>query len=359
MSQQPVSNIVELARMRRQAQKNAQAEPRAKILFVDDEERILNNMRALFRMHYEVMIATDGYHALELLRREQFHLIVSDQRMPNMQGVELLRQAKEISPHTVRILLTGFADLAAIVGSVNEGEVYRYINKPWDNDELQEVISGAVRVGLDLARLPPPNSVALNPVPASSLAEESKPRDTLRLPTPAAAVSSAAEGMKVLFVDHDAQLLGTFEQCPQIGCRPLNARTPAEALELMQQHEVAVIVASIDGQDRDNIEFLQLLKKEHPHVVSLAVASTGDGDTIIGLLNSARVYRVIFRPIRLSVLRHYLESALKQAERFRNQPELLKVQQPKAPPPNAAPSGLGAMLSAKLNSIRSFFTRRS
>lgn len=355
MSQQPVSNIVELARLRRQAQKNTQAEPRAKVLFVDDEERILNNMRALFRMYYDVTIATDGYHALELLRREHFHLVVSDQRMPNMQGVELLRQAKDIAPHTVRILLTGFADLAAIVGSVNEGEVYRYINKPWDNDELQEIIGGAVAVGLDLARLPPPVSLPLNAAPA---AETPKATVAAFPPAPALAVSNATEGMKVLFVDHDAQLVGTLEQCPKIGCQPLSARTPAEALDLMQQHEVAVIVASIDGYDRDNIEFLQLLKKEHPHVISLAVASTGDGDTIIGLLNSARVYRVIFRPIRLSVLRHYLESALKQAERFHNQPELLKVQQPKAPAPSAIPSGLGAMLSVKLNSIRSFFTRR-
>ncbi len=348
---QPVSNIVELARLRRLAQKNAQIEPRAKILFVDDEERILNNMRALFRMQYDVTITTDGYHALELLRRDHFHLVVSDQRMPNMQGVELLRQANELAPHTVRILLTGFADLAAIVGSVNEGEVYRYINKPWDNDELQEIIGSAVKVGLDLARLPPP--VAPAPPAAAQVAKAAAP-----LATPAAAVASVAEGLYVLFVDHDAQLVTTFRQCPQIGCHPLTAHTPAEALDLMQQHEISVIVASIDGQDRDNIEFLQLLKKEHPHVVSLAVASTGDGDTIIGLLNSARVYRVIFRPIRLSVLRHYLESAFKQAERFRSQPALLQVQQPKALPPSATPSGLSAILGARLRSIRSFFARR-
>ncbi|MEZ5477768.1 MAG: response regulator [Thiolinea sp.] len=97
-----------MARLRRLAKENSQQQSKPKILFVDDEERILNSLRALFRLNYDVTVTTDGYHALELLQREHFHLLVSDQRMPVMQGVELLRRARNVSPNTVRILLTGF-----------------------------------------------------------------------------------------------------------------------------------------------------------------------------------------------------------------------------------------------------------
>ncbi|HEX6828487.1 MAG TPA: protein kinase, partial [Burkholderiales bacterium] len=99
----------------------AAAKPR--ILFVDDEERILTALNSLFRSGYHVFTATSGGQALEFVRRFPMHVVVSDQRMPGMTGVELLQQVKVLSPGTVRMLLTGYSDLAAIVGSINEGEV--------------------------------------------------------------------------------------------------------------------------------------------------------------------------------------------------------------------------------------------
>ncbi len=103
---------------------------KGRILFIDDEERILSALKSQFRERYHVFTTTDGNKALEFLRKYQMHGIVSDQRMPTMVGVELLRQAKEMQPNSVRILLTGYSDLAAIVGSINDGEVYRFISKP-------------------------------------------------------------------------------------------------------------------------------------------------------------------------------------------------------------------------------------
>jgi serine/threonine-protein kinase len=79
------------------------------------------------------------------------HVIVSDQRMPGMTGVELLRQSRDISPRSVRILLTGYSDLASIVGSINDGEIYRFISKPWDNQELATTIGEAATIALELA----------------------------------------------------------------------------------------------------------------------------------------------------------------------------------------------------------------
>src|SRR5574337_1225827 len=148
-----VTPISPMARARMAALAGAMrdAKPKPAILLLDDEERILNALKAIFRFNYQVYTATNGAQALDLLRRHRIHVVVSDQRMPTMTGVEFLRQAREIAPSTVRILLTGFSDLSAIIGSVNDGEVYRFINKPWGNKEIEAIVADAVRVAGDLA----------------------------------------------------------------------------------------------------------------------------------------------------------------------------------------------------------------
>ena len=108
----------------------ANSTTRATVLFVDDEERVVNLLRMIFRTQYDVLVATSGAQALQIIKERRVDVLVTDQRMPGMTGIELLTQARECSPHTIRLLLTGYTDLAAIVGSVNEGEVFRFLNKP-------------------------------------------------------------------------------------------------------------------------------------------------------------------------------------------------------------------------------------
>ena len=143
------------------------------MLFVDDEERILNALRTLFRGQYHVFTAENGALALEFVKRFGIHVVVSDQRMPGMTGVELLRQVKELSPNSVRMLLTGYSDLAAIVGSINEGEVFRFVKKPWDNDEMQKTIADAVAIALELAVAPPAPAAPPEKLEASILVIDS------------------------------------------------------------------------------------------------------------------------------------------------------------------------------------------
>lgn len=121
-----------------------------KILFVDDEENILTALKRLFMDEgYEIFTAQGGLQALELLENESMDLIVSDQRMPVMTGVEFLKQSKMLARDSIRIVLTGYADTNAAIDSINKGEVYRYITKPWNDDEIKAII----RDGLELKRL--------------------------------------------------------------------------------------------------------------------------------------------------------------------------------------------------------------
>jgi response regulator RpfG family c-di-GMP phosphodiesterase len=119
------------------------------LLFVDDEERILRSLRMLFAANYRVLVTTSGHEALEILRREKVHALISDQRMPVMAGVDLLRQAREIAPNTMRLLLTGYSDIEAIIGSINDGEVFRYISKP-ERGRHPRIVGEAAGIAMSL-----------------------------------------------------------------------------------------------------------------------------------------------------------------------------------------------------------------
>ncbi len=117
------------------------------ILFVDDEQRVLNSMRALFRRDYNLFLTTRGDEALKIIDQNDIDVVVADQRMPIMTGVEILSRVKVSSPNTIRILLTGYANATAIEAAINSGEVYKFLNKPCPVEELR----GTIRQAADIA----------------------------------------------------------------------------------------------------------------------------------------------------------------------------------------------------------------
>ena len=116
-----------------------------KILFVDDEKNVLKSMVRIFRMEkYAISTASSGIEALALLEKEPVHIIISDHRMPGMTGAELLQKVRGLYPKTIRIMLTGHADVGAIMGAVNDGAVYKFITKPWNDEDLRLTVSLAL-----------------------------------------------------------------------------------------------------------------------------------------------------------------------------------------------------------------------
>lgn len=117
-----------------------------RLLFVDDEENILKALRRLFRgAEYKTYFANSGMEGIEILEQEQIDLIVSDMRMPQMDGAEFLSIAAERWPDVVRILLTGFSDLESTITAVNKGKIYSYCHKPWDDHDLKSLIDKATQ----------------------------------------------------------------------------------------------------------------------------------------------------------------------------------------------------------------------
>ncbi|HET6976362.1 MAG TPA: HD domain-containing phosphohydrolase [Pyrinomonadaceae bacterium] len=115
-----------------------------KLLIVDDEMPNIRLLERLFQHDYQCLTASSGEEAISLLDQHEVAVIISDQRMPQMTGIELLKQSADRRPHMVRILLTGYTDYEALVEAVNCGLVYMYVSKPWNNDDLKLRVSRAV-----------------------------------------------------------------------------------------------------------------------------------------------------------------------------------------------------------------------
>src|SRR4051794_14000453 len=113
------------------------------ILVVDDEGDVVASVKDLLRLDYRVLGATRAADGLAMLDTEQVDVVMTDQRMPEMTGVELLERVREKQPDAMRLLFTGYADVRAVVDAINRGNVYRYITKPWDPDELMAIIREA------------------------------------------------------------------------------------------------------------------------------------------------------------------------------------------------------------------------
>ena len=115
------------------------------LLLVDDEPNILSSLRRLFRPRgYKVLTAESGAAGLEILERENVDLVISDMRMPEMDGAQFLEKVRERKPETIRLLLTGYSDITSILAAINRGEIYRYITKPWDDNDIQLVVRHAL-----------------------------------------------------------------------------------------------------------------------------------------------------------------------------------------------------------------------
>jgi len=300
-SSQAAAALVTKAKAAAQVQANAPApahapggDRRVRVLFVDDEERILAGLRSIFRQDYNVFISDSPEDALELIRKHDIQIIVSDQRMPAMTGVELLRRLKEQVPQVVRILLTGYSELAALVGSINQGEIFRFVKKPWDNDELRAVIASAAKIVAELTdvRAPPPES----PRSAGSVLvvdpQQGLARGLQRLLTGKATVRFAASAL--------------------------------EAVKLLDKEEIACIVADLDAGREHLISLFKLLKQSRPEILSILVTDEPDSELVIELINSAQIFRFVTKPVNARELRAHVGSALRRFATFKKIPALVE-----------------------------------
>jgi response regulator RpfG family c-di-GMP phosphodiesterase len=113
------------------------------LLVVDDEPDVCDSIHDLLRRDYKVLKARNAAEGFKLMQENEVHVIMTDQRMPKVTGVEFLTGARARHPHAVRMLFTGYADLEAIIAAINQGHIYRFLKKPWQPEDLQDAIAEA------------------------------------------------------------------------------------------------------------------------------------------------------------------------------------------------------------------------
>lgn len=261
------------------------------VLCVDDEPNILRSLHWMLHKDFDVMTAPDGLTALAMMRKHDFDVIVSDQRMPGMIGSELLREACKLSPRAMRILLTGYSDMQAILRSINEGEVFRFVNKPWSNEELTNTVAEAALIA------------RTQPAPAAPAQSE-----------------APSQGDCILLLDDDPLMMAMLTEAVGAGNRLLHASSVAEAVAVLGAEPVSVLVCDTRVGRVDTTPLIKMLKHRHPDIVSIVLTVDSDVDAIIKLINQGQVYRFIPKPVRAGFLRIMLSSAARKHRELKNNP---------------------------------------
>ncbi len=312
------------------------ADTKANVLFVDDEPRVLNSMRAMFRRQYNVSLANSGLEALEALERETIDVIVSDQRMPGMTGVEVLKVFKDIAPNAMRILLTGYADQDAIAASINEGEVFRYLTKPCSPDLLKQTIALAVEA------VKGPQVEANEPVVVVAPPARAMPQDLIgsadamldevlgTADEPAPAVASSApqtslesKDVELLLLSSDLELIAALDKALEQAHVLHAVEGIDEAIQVLERHPIGVLITDI-AINADEVQQLTNQLKQHvPELVTIVASDHSDAHRLIDLINGGQVFRFLLKPIKAKQTFIWVESAVgKHLELVRN-PDLL------------------------------------
>lgn len=298
------------------------ADVKGKVLCVDDEPHILRALQWLLKKDFEVATATSATEALRLLQRDDFDVVISDQRMPGVTGVEFLREVRKLAPRAVRILLTGYAELDAMVRSVNESEVFRFITKPWDVKTLPQLIGEAVTI----ARTSNPVPLESLDFTASSVAASGIGSDPAKA---AAALGQVAEAeasdwqRKILVIDEDEEIHRAVDEAFG-GHTVLHCYTLTDAIRYLEEQPVGVIVSDFRVGKVDVTRLIRMLKANHPEIIGVVFSAVQDAEYVVKLINEGQVYRILPKPLKPGFVKLVVGSALKRHMQLLQHPELVQ-----------------------------------
>jgi serine/threonine-protein kinase len=361
-----------------------------RLLFVDDEQRVLNSMRIMFRRQFDLFLASHGAEALSIIKEKDIDVIVADHRMPNMTGVEVLTRVRSMSPRTVRILLTGYADLDAVEGSINDGEVFRFLTKPCAPDQLRETVSLAAKLAretpartasdpagdagvgdenvleiiMESDTVTEVNAGAAQPLPTPPVARNAPAREPdfgatdvisrpplLDVPKPAAAASMRtrlATGLGVIVFTSDEQVLGTVQAAVRGRLPVYGATNIVQVVKLLTEHRPGVLVTDI-SQDKATIQAMTARLKEHlPELVTIAVSQHRDVLDMVWLINHGQIFRFLRKPLSSGRCAISLQAALKHHRALLKNPQLIKRHEVV----NTADTGIVDGVLSKLKGMR-------
>jgi DNA-binding NtrC family response regulator len=318
------------------------------VLFVDDEQRVLNSMRIMFRREFDLHLANSGKEALAIVASENIDVIVADHRMPQMTGVEVLTQVRTMSPRTVRILLTGYADLDAVEGSINDGEVFRFLTKPCPPDQLRETLELAVRVAQESPATEP--EIEAGPADGGS-GEPVTPSPKAAGPAPARAAVTRerlAQGLGIVVFTADEEVLTTVQRAVRGRLPVYSATNIVKVVKILTEQRPGVLLTDI-SDDKATIQAMTARLKEHlPELVTIAVSPHRDVLDMVWLINHGQIFRFLRKPLSPGRCAVSLQAALKHHRMLLKNPDMVQRYKVEA----SDEVGLMGGVMAKLKNVR-------
>lgn len=263
-----------------------------KVLCVDGEPALLRSMRWLFRGKYEVTVASRGMDAVALLGGDSFDVIICDQRMPDVSGVEVLGNARRLSPRTVRLLLTGDSDVGTLLGACMDGQAFRFIAKPWDNDILLATVDAAV--GLARATQAPRRLAAANV------------RSTPCCDT----------GQVVLVFGGDVAEADRWREALQYPDQLLHTHDIAQAIEHLTRRPVAVLITELQGKPAQQLDLVRAVRRHLPQVVVVGERPDHGRGKVDLLIREGHIHQCVARSASPAQLRSAMRSAIDRHRRL-------------------------------------------
>ncbi|MGI9238616.1 MAG: response regulator [Woeseiaceae bacterium] len=315
-------------------------QPRARVLFVDDEKRVLNSVRGMFRRDFDLFLAADGETAVDIASQERIDVIVADQRMPGMSGTDVLGKVKQLSPNTIRILLTGYADPAAVESSINIGEVFRFLGKPCPPKVLRETLNVAVKAARSTREAMEPEPPRLNIETANGhtpqvTSEQIEAADTPNLPTnvsPAQTDNRRYEVRRVTRVKNVGVTLYTVDShFAETAIRAISterhtalATSLVKVIQELKHDRTGVLVADVTDNDTRLQGIIATLKRYVPELVTIVVSDSHDSSNMIDLINCGQIYRYLLKPVTATRLRTDISAAAATHLALRDNRDLLQ-----------------------------------
>jgi DNA-binding NtrC family response regulator len=330
-------------------QPQAQVVARPRLLFVDDEQRVLNSMRIMFRRQFDLFLASHGAEALDIVRDKDIDVIVADHRMPKMTGVEVLSKVRTLSPRTVRILLTGYADLDAVEGSINDSEVFRFLTKPCAPQQLRETIELAAKLARETPAPPAPEpltagdtieiilqSDTVTEVSSSSPAATAQRTSTTAVleqpkfpPAPVPDTTTAtrpklATGLGIVVFSMDAEVVEVVQKAVRGRLPVYTAGNIVQVVKYLSEQRPGVLVTDV-SEDKATIQSMTARLKEHlPELVTIAVSQHRDVLDMVWLINHGQIFRFLRKPLSAGRTAISLQAALQHHRQLLKHPELVK-----------------------------------
>lgn len=273
------------------------------ILLVDDEPNVLSALQRELQDDYAVQTFSDPLKALQYSEKNHFDLVISDYKMPEMNGIEFLKQFGKLEPDAIRLILSGQADFNALIGSINETHIYRFLDKPWNKNVLATTVAEAlahreqVQVNLRLAEC------CRQQLHWQRAQNPDRIYQVLVVDDEPNMLSAIARDMNARGNWHDLLMSMLQQVDPTIPLERrdlrfnvVTATSPVMALERAKQFNYDVVISDYLMPEMDGLRFLEAFRKIQPDAARILLSGQANKDVLVKAINNSEIYGYISKP---------------------------------------------------------------